>query len=51
MNKGTLYQLKHTINHTEVPNDPSDNMKAAEDFLFVVLHAHITTASKAILNH
>lgn len=49
MDKGTLYQLKNTINRTAVPTDPSDNMKAAEDFLLVVLHAHITAASEAIL--
>ena len=50
MEKGTLYQLKTAINRTSVPNDPSDNMKAAEDFLLVVLHAHITAASQAILS-
>ncbi len=51
MEKGTLYQLKATINRTSVPIDPSDNMKAAEDFLLVVLHAHITAASQAILSY
>ena len=32
---GTLYQLKTLINRTGVPLDPSDNVKSAEDFLFV----------------
>ena len=49
MDKGTLYQLKNTTNHTAVPNNPSDNMKATEDFLLVVVHAHIAAASEAIL--
>ena len=33
-----------------MPNDPADNMKAAEDFLLVVLHAHIMAASETILS-
>ena len=48
--KGTLYQLKNLLNRTAVPLDPSDNMKAAEDFLLVVLHSHIVAAAKAILD-
>ena len=49
MDKGTLYQLKNVTNRTSVPNDPAENMRAAEDFLLVVLHAHIITASEKIL--
>ena len=48
--KGTLYQLKNLLNRTAVPLDPSDNMKAAEDFLLVVLHSHIVAAAKAVLD-
>ena len=48
MDKGTLYQFKNTINRTSVPSNPSTNMKAAEDFLLLVLHAHITAASETI---
>ena len=33
-----------------MPTDPGDNMKAAEDFLLVVLHAHIVAAAKVILS-
>ena len=51
MDKGTLYQLKNTIHRTSVPSDPSSNMKAAEDFLLLVLHAHITAASEAVCNN
>ena len=48
--KGTLYQLKNLLNRTAVPLDPSDNIKAAEDFLLVVLHSHIVAAAKAVLD-
>lgn len=49
LDKGTLCQLKHLINRTSVPSDPDHNMKAAEDFLTVVLHAHIIAACDVIL--
>ena len=29
------------LHRTGVPNDLVDNMKAAEDFLLVVLHSHV----------
>lgn len=47
--KGTLYQLKTLINRASVPHSPDDNMKAAEDFLLVVLHAHAITAAETLL--
>jgi len=47
--KGTLYQLKNLLHRTTVPNDPGENMKAAEDFLLVVLHSHVVAAAKTIL--
>ena len=46
--KGTLYQLKNLLHHTAVPLDPGDNMKAAEDFLELVLHAHIVAAAESL---
>jgi len=46
--KGTLYQLKNLLHRTAVPSDPGDNMKAAEDFLEVVLHAHIVAAAESL---
>lgn len=49
--KGTLYQLKNLLHRTAVPLDPGDNMKAAEDFLEVVLHAHIVAAVRAFVIH
>ena len=48
---GTLYQLKTLINRTGVPLDPSDNVKGAEDFLFVSLFSHIVAAAKTILSN
>jgi len=33
-----------------VPLDPADNMKAAEDFLLVVLHGHIIAAADTIIS-
>lgn len=48
--KGTLYQLKNLINRTAVPTEPDTNLKAAEDFLLVVLHAHIVAAAEVILS-
>ncbi|XP_065912891.1 uncharacterized protein [Dysidea avara] len=47
---GTLYQLKNTINRTNVPSDPKDNLNACEDFLGVVLEAHIVAAAKTLLS-
>ena len=46
--KGTLYQLRNLLNRSAVPADLGDNMKASEDFLLVVLHAHIVAAAKTI---
>ena len=46
--KGTLYQLKNLLHRTAVPLDPGDNMKAAEDFLEIVLHGHIVAAAESL---
>lgn len=50
MDKGTLYQLKNIINCTSVPTSPDKNMKAAEDFLLVTVHAHIVAAAYEVLS-
>ena len=39
--KGTLQQLKHLINRTNVPARPKKNMNAAEDFMQVVVIGHV----------
>ena len=46
--KGTMYQLRNLIHQTNVPVDPQHNMNAAEDFMLLVLHAHIVSAGRAI---
>jgi len=50
LEKGTLYQLKNLINRTAVPTEPDTNLKAAEDFLLVVLYAHIVAAAEAVMS-
>lgn len=45
-----MYQLKNLLNRTAVPLDPSENMKAAEDFLLAVLYSHIIAAAKAVID-
>ena len=47
---GTLYQIRNLLHRTAVPIDPGKNMKAAEDFLLLVLHAHIVAAAKGLLH-
>ena len=47
MDKGTMYQLKNLINRS-VPSDPSSNVKAAEDFLLLLVHAHIIAAARVL---
>ena len=45
-----MFQLKNLINRTAVPPDPQDNMKAAEDFLELLLEAHVVTAAEYLLS-
>ena len=45
---GTMYQLRNKINRTSVTKHPEKNVKASEDFLALVLHAHVIAAAKAI---
>ena len=47
--KGTLNQIKHLIHRTAVGKDPKHNMKPTEDFLKVVLCAHVVAAAKQCL--
>ena len=46
--KATLFQLRNLLNRSSVPHDPEKHMKASEDFLLVVLHAHAVSAAKMI---
>ena len=45
-----MYQLRNVINRTAVPSDPSSNMKASEDYLLLLLHAHVIAAAKHVLS-
>ena len=45
MDKGTMYQLKNLVNRF-VPSDPSDNVKASEDFFLLLIHAHVLAAAR-----
>ena len=47
--QGTLSQIKNLLHRTSVPSDPGDNMKGTEDFLLMVLHAHVIAAAKVVL--
>ena len=46
--KGTLYQLKNLLNQTAVPIYPDKKLKAAKDFLTVLLHGYIITVANTI---
>ena len=45
IDKGTLRQLKHLINRTNVPQKPKNNMNAADDFIHLVLIGHVIAAA------
>lgn len=47
--KGSLFQLKNTINRSNVPKDPKDNMNAAEAFMDDALAAHILASACSVL--
>lgn len=46
-----MNQLKNLINRSGVPTKPEKNMKAAEDFLLLLLHAHIVAAARKIFQY
>ena len=46
--KGTLWQLCNLLGRSAVMLDPSRNVKVAEDFLTLILHAHVITAAETL---
>ena len=47
--KQIMHHVRNLINTTVVPSDPEKNMKAAQGFMPMLLHAHVVdTAGKAI---
>ncbi len=47
---GTLYQLRNLINRRNVIKKPMDNLDACEDFIVLVIEAHILSAAMTIFN-
>ena len=45
---GTMYQLRNLIGRTAVPSDPEKNMNSCEDFLLLLLHAHVVQAGRVL---
>ena len=43
-----MYQIRNLINRTVVPSDPQKNMKACEDFMLLLLHAHVVEAARVL---
>ena len=46
-----MFQLRNLINRSGVPTNPEKNMKAAEDFLLLLLHAHIVAAAEKLSDY
>ena len=49
MESATLSQLRNLINRTSVTAHPEKNVKASEDFLSLIINAHVIAAAKALL--
>lgn len=43
-----MFQLKNLINRSLVPHDPEKNMKAAEDFMLLLLHSYVCYAGQLL---
>ena len=46
-----MFQLRNLINRFGVPTNPEKNMKAAEDLLLLLLHAHIVAAAEKLSDY
>ena len=46
-----MFKLRNLINRSGVPTNPEKNMKAAEDFLLLLLHAHIVAAAEKLSDY
>ena len=47
--KGTLYQLRHQLNRSNVVVDPSKDFNACDDFFQHIIHSHIVAAAQRML--
>ena len=43
-----MYQIRNLLCRPSVSSDPGENLKAAEDFLLVLLHAHAVSAANTV---
>ena len=48
MDKGTLYQLRNLINRRNVVKDTKKNVAACEDFILLLIEAHILAAAMTL---
>ena len=46
----TLYHLQNRTNRTAVTVHPEKNVKASEDYLRLMLHAHVIAAAKCLMS-
>jgi len=49
--KGTMYLIRNLIYRSNVPLDPEKTMKAAEDLMLLLLHAHMVASAKEVLEY
>lgn len=43
-----MYQLRNLINRTSIPSDPEKDMNADEDFMLLLVHAHVVAAANML---
>ena len=49
MDAGTLFQIRNLINRRNVVKDPTNNVAASEDFILLVIEAHILSTAMTVL--
>ena len=47
--RGTLYQLRNRIHHSNVPSIPKKDFNASEDFLDTVISSYVVVAAMVTL--
>lgn len=46
-----MYQLRNLINRSGIGSNPEKKMKASEDFLLLLLHAHVIAAAEKLCEY
>ena len=49
--KARCVKIRNLLHRSAMPIDPQTNMKVAEDFLLLLLHAHTVAAAKELLSY